>query len=97
MDDGTKVSEDILLKRKAVLDKASTKDLKQKWEEEDREQIDAAKKQFAPPVVTEPKCKVCTSPWRQYIEWGLMKHYSYEAIERSIPEDAEGKRPSRKS
>lgn len=91
------VTDDERAKRRAVLDKTTGQELKRNWEQEDREEIEAAEKRLAPPVITEPKCHVCTSEHRHYMELCLTKGYAYQTIANSVPTDSNGKKPSRKS
>lgn len=91
------VSDEERSKRRAVLDKTSGKDLEQKWRDEDRKEMELREKRMAPPVFTEPRCAVCTSDYRAFIENQLIKGHSYEGISKALPEDSTGKKIGRKS
>ena len=79
-------------KRQEVLKQRSGDALKEKWRDEDRQELETAIAQNAPPVIVEKKCQVCTSEYRLWIERQLMMGRSYQSIANSIPEG-----PSRKS
>jgi hypothetical protein len=92
------VSDEERSKRRAVLDKTTGKDLENKWREEDRQEIELREKRMAPPVFVEPRCKVCTSQWRAFIEQQLVKgQASYEKLANMIPPDEDGNKIGRKS
>lgn len=84
-------------KRRAVLDKTSGKDLEKKWANEDREEIEAKERRSGPPIIVEPRCTVCTSEHRQWIERQLIKGQGYQTIANHVPPDGEGKKLSRKA
>lgn len=85
-------------KRREVLDKTTGKDLQKSWQDEDRFEIAMREKALAPPTITEPRCKVCTSEYRVYIERQLVKGMvSLSALAESIPEDANGEKIDRRS
>jgi hypothetical protein len=86
------VSDEERKKRNEVLRNRSGDALKDKWRKEDRSSIDEAAALTAPPVISEPRCRVCQSEHRLYIERQLLKGRSYNAISQSIPDG-----PSRKS
>jgi hypothetical protein len=74
----------------------SAKDLEKAWQQEDRFEIEERMRKIAPPVRTEPRCRVCTHPHRQWIEAMLMRGHSNRAIAESVPV-AEGERPLHKN
>lgn len=47
----------------------------------------ALEKSAAPPRIIEPRCHVCTSDYRDYIEGCLNLGHSYLSIQNSLPED----------
>lgn len=91
------VSDEERSKRRAVLNKTTGEELRQKFNQESREEIEQKEKALAPPVITEPRCQVCVSQWRVHIERSLIKGHSYKAIADSTPPDPHGVKPSRKS
>lgn len=78
-------------KRREIMDRNSKEEQMRKWAQEDRSEIDSAVQKYAPPVITEPRCKVCTSPHRPWIERQLLDGLSYAAIARMLPPDEDGK------
>lgn len=84
-------------KQRAILDKTSGDDLRKKFAEDARADIEAGERNIFPPVVMEPRCHVCTSQWRQYIEYCIIKGYSDEYIANSVPPEEGKPKPSRKS
>lgn len=84
-------------KRRAVLDKTTGKDLKKKWDEKDREELARAEAAIAPPAITEPRCHVCNSEYRVWIERCLVKGYAYKRIADQLPPDPDGNKPDRRS
>src|ERR1035437_6549017 len=82
------VSDEERKRRRGVMDQRSGEGLKKKWQQEDREALDVAAKQMAPPVITEPRCHVCQSDFRFWIERMLVKGLSYSSIARSLPEES---------
>lgn len=97
MTDETKISDELQNKRKAVMDKVTGKEIMQKFNEEQNAEMAEKKAKFMPPVITEPRCDVCTHPYRTYIEWCLTKGYRYQTISNTVPPNDDGKKPSRKS
>lgn len=91
------VSDDERMKRKRIMDKRSGTDLKRRWEQGDRAEIAERERQSAPPVIFEPRCHVCQSPYREFIEEHLVKGHSYERIAKQIPADEDGKKIDRRS
>jgi hypothetical protein len=91
------VSDAERMKRKRIMDKRSGTDLKKRWEEGDRAEIAERERQAAPPVIFEPRCHVCQSPYREFIEEHLVKGHSYERIAKQIPADENGKKIDRRS
>lgn len=79
-------------KRRAIMEKRSGQDLQRKWQQADRSALAEAEALNAPPVITNPKCDVCQSPHRLWIERQLVKGRAYKPISDSIPGG-----PSRKS
>lgn len=86
------VSDEERKKRMEIERQRSGDAVKEKWRSEDRKAIADAEALIAPPVIKEPRCHVCTSDYRLYIERQLLKGRSYRAIEQSVPNG-----PSRKS
>jgi len=84
-------------KRRAVLDKRSGTDLKNKWAQADREKLEAQMASIAPAVTTEVRCHVCTHPHRLWIEQMIVRGYGATKISEAIPEHDEAKKPDRKS
>lgn len=74
-----------LKKRQRILDQRSGDALKEKWRGDDRNALERAIAAAAPPIVNEPKCHVCQSPHRLWIERQLLQGRAYLAIERSMP------------
>lgn len=91
------ISDDERKKRKRILDKRSGADLKKRWEQGDRAEIEVRERESAPPVVSEPRCHVCQSEYREFIEEQLVKGHSYERIAKQIPPDEDGKKIDRRS
>lgn len=91
------ISDEERKKRKRVLDRRSGADLKKRWEQSDREEIAVRSKDAAPPVIVEPRCHVCKSQYRDFIEQSLIKGHSYERIAKQIPPDDTGRRIDRRS
>lgn len=90
------VSDEERIKRRKVQDKTSGKDLQRTWENDDRKVIVAAEKAIAPPIIVEPRCNVCQSPYRIQIERLLVKALSYSSIAASLPDEGEDT-PDRRS
>lgn len=85
-------------KRREVMDKTTGRDLQKTWQEEDRFEIAMREKALAPPIVTEPRCKVCTSEHRVFVERQLVKGMaSLTAIAESVPPDRNGEKIDRRS
>ncbi len=84
-------------KRKRVLDRRSGADLEKRWKQNDREELEALANQGAPPRITVPQCHVCMSPYRDFIEEGLVRSHSYEAIAKKLPPDENGHKIERRS
>lgn len=72
-------------KRQEIIKARSGEGLKDKWRDGDRSKLDKAMARNAPPVIVEPKCQVCTSEFRLWIERQLVMARSYQAIANSIP------------
>ena len=49
---------------------------------------------YAPPSFdfTEPRCRTCTSPAREFIEWCLEKGCAYQFIAKQTPPDGLGRK-----
>src|ERR1035441_6301076 len=84
------ISDDERRKRKRILDKRSGADLKKRWEQGDRSELEHRQRDAAPPVIFEPRCHVCSSDYREFIEESLIKGHSYSRIARQIPLDENG-------
>ena len=54
---------------------------------------------YAPPSFdfTEPRCRTCTSPAREFIEWCLEKGCAYQFIAERTPPDGLGRKVDRRS
>lgn len=91
------VSDETRLKRKRVMDRRSGKDLQKRWEQNDREELEAVEREDAPPRITVPQCHVCVSPYRDFIEEALVRAHSYERIAKKLPPDADGHKIDRRS
>lgn len=91
------ISDEERKKRKRIMDKRSGADLKKRWEQGDRAEIDSRAREAAPPIISEPRCHVCQSPYRDFIEEQLIKGHSYERIARQIPADDNEKKVDRRS
>lgn len=91
------ISDEERMKRKRVLDRKSGADLKKRWEQGDRAEIESRERSSAPPVIIESRCHVCQSTYRDFIEECLIKGHSYERIARQIPPDDNGKKVDRRS
>ena len=85
-----RVSDEERRKRREIMDRNSKEEQMRKWAQEDRSDIEKAVQKYAPPVITEPRCHVCTSPHRPWIERQLLDGVSYSAIARMLP-PVEGK------
>lgn len=86
------------MKRRQVINKTTGKDLQQRWQADDRKDIELREKALAPPTITEPRCKVCTSEFRVFIERELVKGMaSVTAIAESIPIGHNGEKIDRRS
>jgi hypothetical protein len=91
------ISDDERKKRKRILDRRSGADLKKRWEQGDRAELEDKERDIAPPIVIEPRCHVCQSSYREFIEESLVKGHSYERIAKRIPPDESGKKIDRRS
>lgn len=91
------ISDEERKKRKRTLDKRSGADLKKRWEQGDRAEIDKRTSDLAPPRIVEPRCHVCQSDYRDFIEESLVKGHSYERIAKRVPPEEDGKRIDRRS
>jgi hypothetical protein len=91
------ISDDERKKRKRILDRRSGADLKKRWEQGDRQELEDRQRDAAPPVITEPRCHVCQSPYRDFIEESLVKGHAYSRIARQIPADEDGNQIDRRS
>jgi hypothetical protein len=49
------------------------------------------------PIITEPRCRCCTSRYRLFIERQLVEGRNFSAIARQVPPNIEGKRVERRS
>jgi hypothetical protein len=91
------ISDEERLKRKRILDRRSGADLKKRWEQGDRADLESKERDAAPPIIIEPRCHVCSSDFRNFVEESLVKGHSYERIAKNIPLDANGKKIDRRS
>jgi len=91
------VSDEERLKRKRILDRNSGAELKRRWEQGDRAEIDKREVSIAPPRIIEKRCHVCVSPYRDFIEEALVRGHSYERIARQVPVDENNKKIDRRS
>jgi hypothetical protein len=91
------ISDEERKKRKRVLDRRSGADLKKRWEQGDREELERREQDLAPPRVSEARCHVCQSPYRDFIEEALVKGHSYERIAKKLPPDPDGDSVSSRS
>lgn len=91
------ISDEERKKRKRIMDKRSGADLKKRWEQGDRAEIESREREAAPPVIIESRCHVCQSPYRDFVEESLIKGNSYERIAKRIPADENGKKIDRRS
>ena len=92
-----RVSDEERKKRKRILDRRSGADLKKRWEQNDREELEAIAREGAPPRITVPQCHVCTSPFRDFIEEALVRAHPYERIADKLPPDEDGNKIDRRS
>lgn len=72
-------------KRREVMERRSGEAMVKGWQDEDREAQRAFEKKYAPPTINEPRCHVCQSPHRPWIERKLLDGLSYSAIARMLP------------
>lgn len=91
------ISDEERKKRKRVLDRRSGADLKKRWEQGDREELEAIAAKDAPPRLTVPQCHVCKSPYRDFIEEALVRMHPYERIAEKLPPDDNGHKIDRRS
>jgi hypothetical protein len=91
------VSDQERRKRLAIMDQRSGAALKKKWEQGDRQALDEREAALAPPRIVEPKCRVCQSEYRDYIEKALVEMHSYENIAEKVPPLKNGKTVDRRS
>jgi hypothetical protein len=91
------VSDDERAKRRNVLEKRSGADLKKKWEQSDRAALERRENEIAPETITSPRCSVCQSEHREWIEIALIKGHSYKSIADRVPPDEDGKGIDRRS
>lgn len=97
-DDTIGVSDEERKKRREIKNRTTGKALQKQWQEEDRFEIAMQEKGLAPPTITEPRCKVCTSEYRVFIERQLVKGMvSLSALAESIPPDSNGEKIDRRS
>lgn len=71
--------------RQSIKQSRSVQGMEKRWQDQDRKALDAAIASNAPPVKSEPKCSVCQSPNRLWVERQLIRGTSYTAIAKSIP------------
>jgi hypothetical protein len=62
-----------------------------------RAALERTEREGAPPVTFEPRCRVCTSKYRNHIESLLVKGISYSWIENNVPFDEDGGKIDRRS
>jgi len=91
------ISDEERKKRKRILDRRSGADLKKRWEQGDRQELEEKQQEAAPPIISEPRCHVCQSEYRDFIEESLVKGHSYSHIARLIPANEDGKEVDRRS
>jgi|ERR1019366_3326506 hypothetical protein len=91
------VSDEERQKRKRILDRKSGADLKKRWEQGDRADLEKREASLAPPIIVEPRCHCCSSEYRSFIEESLVKGHSYESIAKRVPPDEDGKQIDRRS
>lgn len=84
-------------KRKRVLDRRSGADMKKRWEQGDREELERIAQEDAPPRITIPQCHVCMSPFRDHIEEAIVRAHPYERIAQNLPADEHGHKIDRRS
>lgn len=79
------VSDEERRKRREIMERNSKEEQLRKWAQEDRSDINQAVQKYAPPVINEPRCHVCQSPHRPWIERQLLDGISYSAIAKLLP------------
>jgi hypothetical protein len=91
------VSDSERVKRKRIMDRHSGADLKKKWEQSDRQSLARQEEKTLPPRISQPRCHVCQSEWRDFIEKAITEGHSYVSIERQIPPNEDGSKVDRRS
>jgi hypothetical protein len=91
------ISDEERKKRKRILNQRSGADLKKRWEQGDRRELEEKEQEIAPPIIVEPRCHVCQSVYRDFIEESLVKGHSYARIARQVPADENGNQIDRRS
>jgi hypothetical protein len=82
-------------RRQDVLKQRSGEALTEKWRGEDRKKLETAMAAVAPPAIVKPRCHVCQSPHRLWIERMLVKGMAYKAISDQIPDGPDRRSISR--
>lgn len=72
-------------KQRENIQKRSAASLESRYAQQNREELEEAEQLMAPPVIVEPRCHVCMSERRLWIERQLLKGRSYSAIAKSLP------------
>src|ERR1035437_10767501 len=79
------ISDEDRTKQRANLAKRSAAGQADKYAKDNRAELEKAERMMAPPVITEPRCRVCQSEYRLWIERQLLKGRSDASIARSLP------------
>ncbi len=91
------ISDEDRAKQRQNLAKRSAAGQADKYAQDNRASLAEAEKQLAPPVINEPRCRVCQSEHRLWIERQLLKGRSNSAIAKSLPPDNMGRVVDRRS
>lgn len=97
MTDQLGISDEDRKRQRSKLEARSQQGLAKRYADQNRESLEEAEAQIAPPVITEKRCHVCQSDHRMWIERQILKGRSYSAIANSMPPDKDGNKIDRRS
>jgi hypothetical protein len=79
------IDEEVRRKQNEKIKARDAESLETKIARANMEYLEKEEAKYAPPLITEPRCLVCNSSYRLWIERQLLKGLSYSAIANSIP------------
>ncbi len=80
------ITDDERAHRQSIKQSRSVSGMEKRWQDEDRSALAEAIAANAPPVKVEPRCSVCNSPHRLWMERQLIRGVSYTTIANAIPD-----------